>query len=247
MLTDFGLVHLLLIWAVVVFASVMRSFTGFGFALCAVPVFSLFLPPTQAVVVSASLTLSISLLSLRTYWGVVPLRPMLPLVAMALLGTATGAALLTTISVTQFQLWVGLAVIMACFGLTFFHPRKRGLSPVLAGITGLFSGLMNGAFAIPGPPMIIYAMATEPQPRRSRALLMTFFLFSAVLALGSYGAAGFISAQSVWHFLLAFPAMYAGDKLGYYLFQRFGDALYRRIALAGLLAVGVTITLRALL
>jgi uncharacterized membrane protein YfcA len=247
LLADFGLVHLLSIWAVVVFASVMRSFTGFGFALCAVPVFSLFLLPTQSVVLSASLTLSISLLSLRTYWGVVPLRPMLPLVAMALLGTAAGAALLTTISVAQFQLWVGLAVIMACFGLTFFHPGKRGLSPVLAGITGLFSGLMNGAFAIPGPPMIIYAMATEPQPRRSRALLMTFFLFSAVLALGSYGAAGFISVQSVWHFLLAFPAMYAGDKLGYYLFQRFGDALYRRIALAGLFTVGVTITLRALL
>jgi hypothetical protein len=41
--------------------------------------------------------------------------------------------------------------------------------------------------------------------------------------------------------------MYAGDRLGYYLFQRFGDVLYRRIALAVLLAVGVTITLRALL
>ncbi len=246
-MADFGLVHLLSIWAVVLFASVMRAFTGFGFALCAVPVFSLFLLPTQVVVLSASLTLSISLLSLRTYWGIVPLRPMVPLVAMALLGTAAGAALLSLISVTQFQLWVGLAVIMACCGLTFFRPGKRRLSPAVAGITGLVSGLMNGAFAIPGPPMIIYAMATEPQPRRSRALLMTFFLFSAVLALGSYGTAGFIGIQSMWHFLLAFPAMYAGDRLGYYLFQRFGDVLYRRIALAVLLAVGVTITLRALL
>jgi len=246
-LADFGLVDLLPIWAVVVFASVMRAFTGFGFALCAVPVFSLFLPPVQAVVLSASLTLSISLLRLRTYWGVVPLRPIMPLVATALLGTAAGAALLTTISAAQFQLWVGLAVILACLGLTFFHPGNRRQSPFLAGITGLISGLMNGAFAIPGPPVVIYAMATEPQPLRSRALLMTFFLFSAVLALCSYGVAGFISMQSVWHFLLAFPAMYAGDRFGYYLFHRFGDALYRRIALAGLLAVGVTITLRALL
>ena len=162
------LAHILLLWVVVLLASVMRSFTGFGFALCAVPVFSLFLLPTQAVVLSASLTLSISLLSLRTYWGVVPLRPMVPLVAMALLGTAAGAALLSRISVTQFQLWVGIAVILACFGLTFFRPGKRGLSPVMAGTTGLMSGLMNGAFAIPGPPMIIYAMATEPQPERSR-------------------------------------------------------------------------------
>lgn len=225
----------------------LRSFTGFGFALAAVPVFSLILSPTESVVLSVSLTLSISLLGLRTYWGVIRLRPMLPLVLLALLGTAIGTASLTVISASQFQLWVGLSVIIACVGLTFFRPSTRVNSPVLTSFTGLLSGLMNGALAIPGPPMIVYAMLTEPEPKRSRALLMTYFMASSLLALASYGAAGFIKLQSFWYFLLAFPALYVGDKLGYYLFQRFGDALYRRIALAGLIAVGVTITLRALL
>ena len=39
-----------IIWIVVILAAVLRSFTGFGFALAAVPAFSLFLSPIQAVV-----------------------------------------------------------------------------------------------------------------------------------------------------------------------------------------------------
>jgi len=230
----------------VVFASVLRSFTGFGFALAAVPVFALFLSPTESVVLSASLTLGISLLGLPTFWGIISPRSMVPLVLMALLGTVAGAIVLTTISAAQFQLWVGIAVLFACMAMTLFKPSKQINSPVLTSVTGLASGLMNGALAIPGPPMIIYAMATEPQPRRSRALLMTFFMASSVLALCSYGAAGFIEARSVYLFLLAFPALYAGDKLGFYLFKRYGDALYRRVALLALVAVGLTIMLRAL-
>jgi uncharacterized membrane protein YfcA len=104
---------------------------------------------------------------------------------------------------------------------------------------------MNGALAIPGPPMIVYAMLTEVEPRRSRALMMTFFMASSLLALATYGIAGMINLQSFWYFLFAFPVLYLGDKLGTYLFLRFGDDFYRRIALFSLAAVGVSITLRA--
>ena len=236
-----------LIWAVVVFAAVMRAFTGFGFALTAVPVFSLFMAPSEAVVLSAGLTLAVSLITLKSYWGQYPLRPMLPMVAMALVGTAVGAWGLRYISPEQFKLWIGLSVIGACIALGFFKPRKREPNTLLAAPVGLSSGLMNGAFAIPGPPIIIYAIATETDPQRSRALLMTFFLFSAIIALGSYSVAGFVTAQSPWLFVLAFPAMFLGDKLGFFLFYRFGGALYRRVALAVLFAVGVAITARAVL
>jgi uncharacterized membrane protein YfcA len=78
-IADIGIAELLAIWLTALFASVLRAFTGFGFALTAVPVFALFLAPVEAVVLSASLTLLSSLLTMRTFWAVVPLRPMLPL------------------------------------------------------------------------------------------------------------------------------------------------------------------------
>ena len=239
--------QLLLVMLGVMGAAVLRAFTGFGFGLAAVPIFSLFLAPTQAVVLSSSLTFTISLLTVRTYWGGYPLRPMLPILAMALLGTVLGVLLLGSLSVPQFQLLIGIAVIAACLVLSRYHPRQRQAGLAVSGATGLASGLLNGAFAIPGPPVVIYAMVTESEPAASRAFLMTFFMFSALLALLSYGVAGFITPLSPWLFVLAFPAMFLGDKLGYYLFRRYGTGLYRRVALLVLLAVGLAITARSLL
>jgi uncharacterized membrane protein YfcA len=246
MLAGTEVAALLLMWGVIIAAAIPRAFTGFGFALAAVPVFSLFMPPTQAVVLTASLALAISLLSIRTYWGRYPLGAMAPMFLMSLVGTGTGVLLLTSISGQRFQLYIGIAVILACAILTFYRPGKAQPGPGLGGMAGLLSGLLNGAFAIPGPPVIVYAMATEPDPSRSRALLLTFFLFSSTVALAAYTAAGFVTPLSPWLFLLAFPAMYVGDKVGYHLFHRFGTALYRRVALAVLFSVGVGITLRAL-
>ena len=78
-------------------------------------------------------------------------------------------------------------------------------------------------------------------------MLLTFFLFSALLALASYAEAGFVKPVSPWLFVLAFPAMYVGDKVGYHLFHRYGTTLYRRVALVMLFAVGLGITLKSLL
>jgi uncharacterized membrane protein YfcA len=166
--------QIVLVWAGVIFASVLRSFTGFGFALAVVPVFAIFLPPAEVVVLAASLSLVLGLVSLRVWWGVFNIREILPLVLLAWIGTALGAFLLTGMSGGDFQLWAGIAVLLACLN-----------SPALTGCAGLASGLMNGALAVPGPPMIAYALLTEFDPVRSRALLMLFFTASSLLALVS--------------------------------------------------------------
>jgi uncharacterized membrane protein YfcA len=242
-----GLLTLILVWLSVLAAAVLRAFTGFGFGLAAVPVFALLMPPTQAVVLSSCLTFAVSLLSVRTYWGVYPARSLSPMLVMALGGTAVGVLLLESLEVRQFQLWVGIAVILTCLVLTRYRPRRREPAAGIGVATGLLSGVLNGAFAIPGPPVIIYAMATQSDPGMSRSLLMTFFLFSAAMALVFYAIAGFFAPATPWLFALAFPAMLLGDRLGHYLFQRFASRLYRRVALFVLLLVGAGITLRSFL
>ena len=239
--------ELVLIWLGVAAAAILRAFTGFGFGLAAVPLFSLFMPPSQAVVLSSSLTLAISVLSLKTYWGHYPAKSLAPLLAAAALGTLIGVLVLSSISVRQFQLWIGLAVIGACIALTLYKPRLHQPVGGVGTVTGLVSGMLNGAFAIPGPPVIIYAMATQTDPVRSRSLLMTFFLFSSILALLSYSFAGFVTPFALWIFVLAFPAMFAGDRIGYQLFLRFGSELYRRVAFVLLFALGIAVISRSLL
>ena len=50
-------------------AALLRAFTGFGFAMIAVPVFSLLLLPNEAVVLAATLTIAVSSTSYKEWWG----------------------------------------------------------------------------------------------------------------------------------------------------------------------------------
>ncbi len=236
-----------LVWAAIIVAAVLRSFTGFGFALVAVPVLALFMPPAQVVVLSSALALTIGLLSLRSFYRLINWAQMLPLFLMSGLGTAVGALILASIPMTLFQLCVGLSVLAACLGIFVGRPERPLQWAGPPWLAGLLSGLMNGALAIPGPPMIVYTMLTEFDPARSRALLMAFFMASSALALISFTVAGIVELQSVKYYLLAFPALFIGDKLGHYLFGRYGSDLYRRVVLLALAVLGVSITVRALL
>ena len=246
-LAGIALIDLAPIWCVAVLATVLRSFTGFGFALAAVPFFALLLTPTEAVVLSASLSLGVGLQTFPQYAGKTSPRELWAMYLMAVVGTMVGARLLQIMSPGFFQAAIGVTVIAASIVLTRYHPRRRSLGNGARGAAGLGSGLINGAFAIPGPPIIIYIMATESDPARSRALMIAFFTFSSLMALANYAYAGLVEWQSLWRFLLVYPAVYLGDKLGYALFRRYGGAVYRRVAVAALLLIGVSIIARSLL
>ena len=242
-----SLPELCLIWAVTAGAAVLRSFTGFGFALAAVPVYAFFLPPAQAVVLSASLALAIGVHTFPQYARHADLAQRWPVFLMTVPGTLLGAVLLQRLDVEHFRLAIGILTILASLVLARFQPRRLTPGRWLQPSVGLTSGLMNGAFAIPGPPVIIFSMASESDPARSRAFMIGFFSFSALMALASYGALGMLSGQLVLLALLAYPAMRLGDRVGYRLFTRHGGSRYRAVAVATCLLIGVSITLRALL
>ena len=239
--------QLALIGGATIVAAVLRSFTGFGFALAAVPIFSLLLPPAEVVVLSASLAMGLGLLSWRSYWGLVTVRQLAPLLLMALLGTFLGALALSALPVGPFQVCVGVAVLLTCVGMQWSPTGGGRPSAAVPYGVGLLSGLMNGALAIPGPPVIVYTLLAEPEPARSRALMMAFFSASAVIALSIFAWNGLVRQQTLTLAVLILPALYVGDKCGAWLFHRYADGFYRRVAFLMLVVLGVSIIARGLL
>lgn len=227
-------------------AAILRAFTGFGFALAALPVLSMFLMPSTSVSIIASLTLLISLPTLKSYWGVVPFPPIAAMLVLSAIGTMGGVYILLLISPETFKLSIGITVMIACVLLSRFRPRAREIGGPLAWLVGVSSGLMNGAIAIPGPPVIVYAMAVFPEPVKSRAFLMLFFLFSAIFAVSGFAFEGIIRGQELILIALALPAMLAGDKLGFWLFKHYGSNAYRKIAISALFAIGASVTVKAI-
>ncbi len=247
LLASMSIAQVALVAAAVLFAALMRAFSGFGFALMAVPVFSLFLDPGDAVVLSALLTLVVSGITYKEWWGKYPSQLLPPMVAGSVLGTAIGVYFLSQLSVEQFQLWIGLSVVAACLLLARYKPRESSGSTAIAGLTGVASGLMNGAFAIPGPPVIVYVMATIQDAAKSRAFLMAFFIVSNGISLLMFWFAGLVTATPFSLLVVAFPVMLLGDRIGAWLFAQMGGQAYRPVALVVCLAVGAAITVKAVL
>ncbi len=241
------LLELALIWLATAGAAVLRAFTGFGFALAAVPVYALFLEPHEVVVLCASLAVILGVQTLPQYAGAMNLRHQWPVLALAVPGTLLGAHLLRGMDADQFRLALGVVTVVASLVLARFHPaRRRAHFGTRAG-AGLASGLLTGAFAVPGPPIIVYIMATEAEPERSRAFMIGFFSYAALLALLVFASLGWVTLETLVLVLLAYPAMFIGDRIGYRLFRAHGDAHYRRVAIGACLLIGIAIILRALL
>jgi len=246
-LGDIGAAQLAALAFTIFAAAILRAFSGFGFALAALPVMSLFFSPGTAVSIIALLTLFVSIRTLKDYWGTVPLPPIAMMIALMGVGTMIGAYMLHKIPVSAFQLATGLVVMAASILLTRVKPKETKLGGMPALGTGLLSGLLNGAIAMPGPPVIIYAMAVFKEPRKSRGFMMTIFLFSAAFAVFGYSIEGHLKEPELLLFLVALPAMIAGDKLGFYLFEKHGSAVYRKVAMGALFAIGASVTLKAVL
>lgn len=245
-LFDYTVADLVQVWLAVLLASVVRSVTGFGFALVAIPVFSLFLSPAESVVLCAALTLLSNISSLPTYRWDIPYAVLSPLIVWALLGTLLGTLLLIRLTSAQFQFLAGLSVVIACSVLLFTQPRTYRVNYWITAVAGLISGIMNGTSAIPGPPIILYVMATERTAETARALLLAFFLSSALFALIGFGLAGLIVLESLWLIILTTPAVLIGNRVGYGLFKRLSGNHYRSLALACLFTMGCLLMLKNL-
>ena len=106
-------------------AALLRAFTGFGFAMIAVPVFSLLLLPNEAVVLAATLTIAVSSTSYKEWWGKFPVDQFTPMILGSLAGTAVGVYLLSGMSRSEFQLWIGVSVIVATLGTALVRPSNK--------------------------------------------------------------------------------------------------------------------------
>ena len=77
-------------------------------------------------------------------------------------------------------------------------------------------------------------------------MLITFFMASALAAFVVFAVAGYVGTRSIGLYLLSLPVILLADKLGFALFRRYGNGLYRRIALVVLYAIGVSTVLKGL-
>lgn len=230
----------------IVVAAVLRAFSGFGFALAAMPLLVLVIDPTRAVVLCAFLSVAGGLRSARNSLVHADRALLKPLLIGSLIGTPLGILALDHLPGEIMKLLIGLGVLGSAV-LLWRTGIMEGVRRIWAFPVGLSAGLLGGALAIPGPPIIVFLLGTERDPRKARATLMAFFTVTSVGAIAGYVVAGMADVTSLVLFGLALPCLLLGDWIGFGLFERYGSMHYRRVALIVLAAIGVVATLNALI
>ena len=237
---------LALIGLVVFLAGVLRGFTGFGFALAAVPVLTLFASPAAIVPAIFIIALLSGVEMLPRVWRLANFRAVGHLLSGALIGTPVGVYVLSVLPEAPMRLIIGAVLLLAVL-LLWRGPGFKGEPSLPAKIgTGFLSGLLNGGTAMGGPPVVLYFLAAPEGVASGRASLLFYFFFTSIWAIVLLILQGVMTWPSLWLALALSPAMFLGNRLGESLFLKNGGRLYRRVALLFLAAIALLAIARAL-
>ncbi|HBK05603.1 MAG TPA: sulfite exporter TauE/SafE family protein [Acetobacteraceae bacterium] len=238
---------LLAAMAGVLFASILRGFTGFGFGLAAVPLLSLALPPAEVVPLVVTLQVVIGVGGLRTAWPDCDWRSVRALVPGLVCGVPIGLLILTVLSPNPVRFAIGAVIIFSVWLIQRGIRLPPNPSWIVSASVGLASGVISGLASMGGPPVVVYLLAVGHSAARMRATAIVYFMLSGVVSFVPMAATGLITRDVLIWTVASLPVLFGGSRLGTWAFFRAKPHHHRMVALTTLSVLAILLVGRALL
>ena len=237
---DFSLTTLLLIGVIIFGAFFIRSLTGFGSSLLAVPLLALWLDLKFVIPFVTLFEVGISLLLIRSVRQQIRWRLLMPMILGAVIGVVLGAALLNTLTNEWLRTLLGGIVILFALNLMrrAGQPTTPSASTSWGGLAGGLGGLFGGLFGTSGPPYVVYLTYALPDKVALRASLIALFTVEETWRAGVFAWNGLIAWQTFLLALALLPVLAAGAYLGHRTHLNFSEARFRQLVALLLLISG---------
>lgn len=224
---------------IILIAAIIRGFSGFGFALVAVPLLSMIMSPLSFVPIIFGMQVIAVLPGLRQTLQDAQWKQIVPLLPGGFLGTWGGLQLLYRINPEIIGFIIATAVIFVAVFLLKGFRLGRQFTKIEIGSIGLISGLLNGSAGLPGPPVIIAQLVTPNTEKMVRSNLIIFFTILALFGIASIISGGNLNSTHVSLMATSAPFLILGTLLGEKLFHNpMLFSHYRRISTYLLLIIG---------
>jgi len=220
-------------------AAIVRGFSGFGFSLLSITAITLIMPQAEVVPSIFMLEIAASLHLIPSIWREIHWRSLAYLLLGCVIGTPIGVAALASVPVAPMTIAMSIFVLVTSIAmLRGFHLEKTpGAAATTA--TGLASGILNGAFGIGGPPVILFFFSTPGAAAIGRASVIAFFIGTDSMGLGWDAYHDLITRQTFLQAALWLVPLLLGVSIGARSFRTVGEDTFRRWVLRLLMALAV--------
>ncbi|MFT6927253.1 MAG: putative membrane protein YfcA [Psychromonas sp.] len=205
---------------VVMFAAVVRGYSGFGFAVIAVVGLNVFFEPQQSVAIVLSLDLICSLNLWKQAIKQADFPALKKLVFGSILGIPIGYCFLLLVPAETLKLLICLGVLaLAALLFSSFRPFNAEKTTTKVGF-GLASGAGTASASIGGPMIVYYMLSSNLTTSAQRATMILFFIASEALAVITLISGGLVDGTLPKALLILTVPTIVAVYYGQYLFNR---------------------------
>ena len=231
---------MLIILTITAFISaVIQSTSGFGFGIIFMAIMTLFLPYKHVTVLSITTsffmqTYTIIKLHKHIKWHLI-LYPAIASVIMSSIGIHIMIAIpqhLTSLILGIFLWILGIYLIVIAPRIKLHGTRIMGI------IMGAIGGLMDGVFAMGGPPMVAYYDSNIDQPLDYEATIQTYFWIIGLNVLINNIICHNLTFSLVPLISISVVGCLLGTIISIHLLKKISMQLVRRIAYLVMLGAG---------
>jgi uncharacterized membrane protein YfcA len=216
----------------VLLASLIQGVTGFGFALIAVPLLSLFIPEirniTPIIVIYSFLTNIIIVYKSRHY---IDFKKIMPLIIFGIIATPIGTYVLLYVKVNTLKIIIGSIITITAFAMLKNFKIKIKNQGISYGIVGLLSGLLNGSTGLSGPPVVLFLTNQNTDKDVFRANLTFYGIATNIFAIIVFIVEGIINTSVLNFTIIYLPALILGVFVGIKISTKINENLFRNLTI----------------
>ncbi|MDC0854654.1 sulfite exporter TauE/SafE family protein [Candidatus Pelagibacter sp.] len=241
---DFTLSQFLIILLIVLIASVIRGFNGFGFSATCISGFSFILPAIEIVPIILILEVFISIFMIPYIWSKIDWSFVLKLLIGIAIGSPIGLYLLKYFSPETTYLYVCLIIIFFSILLMKGYSNKNINNDQAKIFTGIISGTLNGLTTLGGMPVALFLLVTNIQPAVIRGSLAALFFLTDIYAFILSFFGGIVDMTTIYRTIPLIIVLPLGVFIGNKFFIKSKEQLYRKVVFYFLIIISIIGILR---
>ena len=234
-----------LAFLIIFVAMLIRTLTGFGSALIAIPLLSILFGARYAIPFILLYECLIDIIILgRDRWKVKgEVKQAWPFLVTGLIGVPLGTQVLIFSSERLLKIVIGIALIIFSVLLLWNVNLKLKRDRLGSAAVGLLGGFLCGSIGMPGPPMALLLGSQGIEKDEFRRLIVIFLTVVDFLTFFYFLWIGLIDIDMLLQSIKLMPALALGFLAGDYAFGKVDEATFRRLALGITLAAGILLIL----